>query len=97
MLDLKFIRENPDAVKTAVKQKRVGLNVDELLAADQALLELKKKNQALNEERNANSKKMKGASAEERDAVIKRGREIGQEIDQLKEATDAAEKLFRPI
>ncbi len=95
MLDLKFIRENPDAVKTAVKQKRVGLNVDELLAADQALLELKKKNQALNEERNANSKKMKGASAEERDAVIKRGREIGQEIDQLKEATDAAEKTLQ--
>ncbi len=95
MLDLKFIRENPDAVKTAVKQKRVGLNVDELLAADQALLELKKKNQTLNEERNANSKKMKGASAEEREAVIKRGREIGQEIDQLKEATDAAEKTLQ--
>ena len=95
MIDLKFIRENPDAVKKAVQLKRVNLNVDDLLAADQALLELKKRNQALNEEKNANAKKMKGASPEEREAVIKRGREIGQEIDALKSATDAAEKTLQ--
>jgi len=53
MLDLKFIRENPDTVKKAVQQKRVSLNVDDLLKADQALLDLKKKNQSLNEEKNA--------------------------------------------
>ncbi len=97
MLDLKFIRENPEAVRTAVKQKRVGLNVDELLAADQDLLELKRKNQALNEERNANSKKMKGAAPGEREVVIRRGREIGQELDQLKEATETAEKKLQSL
>ncbi len=97
MLDLKFIRENPDAVKKAVQQKRVTLNIDELLKADQALLDLKKKNQALNEEKNANAKKMKGASAEEREAVIKRGREIGQEIDGLKASTESAEKALQEL
>ena len=95
MVDLKFIRENVDAVQTAIKLKRVNLNLQDLLAADQALLDLKKKNQALNEERNANSKKMKGASPEEREAIIKRGREVGQEIDQLKEATELAEKKLQ--
>lgn len=97
MLDLKFIRENPDVVKKAVQQKRVSLNVDDLLKADQGLLELKKKNQALNEEKNANAKKMKGASPEEREAIIKRGREVGQEIDALKEATEAAEKKLQDL
>lgn len=95
MLDLKFIRENPDVVKKTVQLKRVPLSVDDLLAADQALMDLKKKNQALNEEKNANAKKMKGASAEEREAIIKRGREIGQEIDALKESTDMAEKRLQ--
>lgn len=97
MLDLKFIRENPDAVKKAVQLKRVSLNVDELLKADQSLLDLKKKNQALNEEKNANAKKMKGASPEEREAIIKRGREVGQEIDALKASTEAAERALQEL
>ncbi len=97
MLDIKFIRENPEAIKKAAQQKRVGLNVDELLQADKNLLELKRKNQALNEEKNANAKKMKGASAEEREAIIKRGREIGQEIDALKDQTEAAEKALQAL
>lgn len=97
MLDIKFIRENPEAIKKAAQQKRVGLNVDELLQADKNLLELKRKNQALNEEKNANAKKMKGASPEEREAIIKRGREIGQEIDALKDQTEAAEKALQAL
>lgn len=95
MMDIKLIRENPDAFKKAVQLKRVNLSVDDLLAADQTLLELKKKNQSLNEEKNANAKKMKGASPEEREAIIKRGREIGLEIDALKEVTEAAEKKLQ--
>jgi seryl-tRNA synthetase len=92
MLDLKFIRENPQLIKDAVRLKRVSLDVDDLLRADQELLSLKKKTQALNEEKNANAKKMKGAKPEERDSIIGRGREIGSEIEALKPATDLAEK-----
>lgn len=97
MMDIKFIRENPEALKKAVQLKRVNLNVDDLLAADASLLELKKKNQSLNEEKNANAKKMKGATPEERETIIKRGREVGQEIDALKAATEAAEKTLQEL
>lgn len=95
MLDLKFIRENTDAVAKAIQQKRVNLNLQDLLGADRALTELKKKNQALNEEKNVNAGKMKGATPEQRESIIKRGREIGQEIDALKETTAAAEKKLQ--
>ena len=47
MLDIKFIRDNVDAVKTAIQNKRVNLNLDELLHIDGQVLELKKKLQAL--------------------------------------------------
>ena len=35
MLDLKQIRENPDLVRRAIADKRVALELDEILAADQ--------------------------------------------------------------
>jgi seryl-tRNA synthetase len=97
MLDLKFIRENPDKVKEAVRVKRAALNVDELLQADRDLLELKKKNQSLNEEKNANAKKMKGAKPEEREAIINRGREISAELDAIKPQLEQAEKRLQEL
>ena len=40
MLDLKFIRENPDAVREAIRVKRVALDLDDLLARDRDLVAL---------------------------------------------------------
>lgn len=97
MLDLKFIRENPDQVIEAVRLKRVALDVDELLKADQELLSLKRKSQALNEEKNANAKKMKGATPEERETIIARGREISAEIEKLKPEVQEAEKRLQDL
>src|ERR1700761_2023556 len=42
MLDRRFIRENPDAVKEAVRVKGIGLDVDELLSLDQSSRELQR-------------------------------------------------------
>jgi seryl-tRNA synthetase len=97
MVDLKFIRDNVDAVKKAVQLKRVALDVDELLRADHELLSLKKKNQALNEEKNANAGKMKGASADDRPAIIARGRELNQELEALKPAVEIAESKLQQL
>ena len=35
MLDVKFIRENPDLVKQAVRKKRLEFGVDEFLVLDE--------------------------------------------------------------
>jgi seryl-tRNA synthetase len=42
MLDRRFIRENPEAVKTAVRVKGIGLDVDELLSLDESSRELQR-------------------------------------------------------
>ena len=34
MLDIKYIRENSEKIKEAVKNKNIDLNIDELLAID---------------------------------------------------------------
>jgi seryl-tRNA synthetase len=42
MLDRRFIRENPEAVRAAVRVKGIGLNVDELLSLDKSSRELQR-------------------------------------------------------
>jgi seryl-tRNA synthetase len=97
MLDLKYIRENADLVKKAIIEKKVHLNLDELLDADAQVLEIKKKLQALQEEKNANAKKVPKASADERPGLIERGRTIGQEISSLEPLVNAKEEELKKL
>lgn len=97
MLDLKYIREHIPAVKQAIQQKRVSLDLDQLLGLDQSVLEAKKKLQVLQEEKNANAKKMPKATPEERPGLIERGRAIGQEISRLEPEVAALEEQLKQL
>jgi seryl-tRNA synthetase len=48
MLDRREIRQNPDAVRAAVRVKGIDLDVDELLQLDKASRELDRKSTRLN-------------------------------------------------
>jgi seryl-tRNA synthetase len=95
MLDLKQIRENPDAVKRAIADKRVALELGDLLAAADKVQELTRAQQVLQEKRNQNAKLIPKASAEERPQLIAEGRKIGDELSGMKPAIDAAEATLR--
>lgn len=97
MLDLKFVRENQELVRKTIVNKRVNLDLDALLSADSKALELKKKLQALQEEKNANAKKVPKATPEERPGLIERGKAIGQEISKLGPEVDAAEMELKKL
>jgi seryl-tRNA synthetase len=83
MLDIKFLRENADLMKTVIQQKNVGLDLDELLKIDSELLDLKKVQQELQAERNSHSKLIPKASNEERPALIEKGKEIGAKLKEM--------------
>ncbi len=95
MLDLKFVRENVDSVKKAIQQKRVNLNLDDLLQVDQQVLDLKRKLQALNEEKNAIAKLVPKATPAERPALIERGRGVSQEISKMDPEVVAKEEELK--
>jgi seryl-tRNA synthetase len=97
MLDLKWIRENQSAVKKAIEEKLVGLDLDQLLASDQKVLKLQHQLQELQSQRNQNAKSIPKASNEERPALIAKGKEIGQQISDLKPATDEAEAELKNL
>jgi len=52
MLDLKFIRENKDIVKEAVKNRRLNIDIDELLALDEERRKLLVEVEGLKNQRN---------------------------------------------
>ena len=80
MLSLAFIRDNPDAVRTAIAQKNVTLDLDALLALDGEVRGLKTQVDTLRAERNAISDGFKSAPPEERPALGAKAKAIGAEI-----------------
>ncbi len=56
MLDIKFIRQNPDIVREAVKNKKANLDVDKLLAADERRRHLLGESESFKAEQNKRSK-----------------------------------------
>ena len=82
MLDMKFVRENPEKVIEAVRKRNGELNLDEFLALDKERRELTQQVEVLKNERNTASKeigklKKAGENAEEKMAEV---RAIGDKI-----------------
>ncbi len=92
MLDIRFIRENPDKVSENAKQKGYKVNINELLMLDDSRREVLSSVELLRKKRNENSQKMKGAKPS--DELIKEGREIKEKLAGLEtELKEKEEKL----
>lgn len=80
MLDLKYIRENAQAVQENAKNKGYTVSVSELLERDDARRSLMKIVDDLRERRNQNASKMKGGRPEQ--SVIDEGKQIKAELSE---------------
>ncbi|QHI69492.1 serine--tRNA ligase [Tichowtungia aerotolerans] len=89
MLDIKFIRENPDAVKQALVNRKAEADVDGLLELDQLRRAAITEAEELKTERNAASKAigglMKDGKKDEAEAAKEEVRKIGDRISVLDE------------
>ncbi len=87
MLDLKFIRENPDLVKQAVQNKNEKADIDEILRIDKERREFLRKTEELKAERNKVSQevgRLKKAG-ENADEIISKMKSVSEEIKSLDE------------
>ena len=84
MIDIKFIRENPEVVKNACAVKGFADNVDEILALDARVRELKTITQTMTAEKNKITKEI--PTATDKAPLIAKSKQIGEEI-----AADMAE------
>jgi seryl-tRNA synthetase len=84
MLDLRFIRENPDLVKEALIKLNTTAPIDEILSLDEQRRELLSQVEALKARRNAVSKEIgKMKDGNKRQALIEEMREVGERIKGL--------------
>jgi seryl-tRNA synthetase len=84
MLDLSFIRENPDQVKEALVKLNTDAPIDEILALDEERRSLLTEVEALRHRRNVTSEKIgRMEKGEERQALIAEMRQLGERIKAL--------------
>ena len=86
MLDIKFVRENPDKIQKSAKDKGIDFNVKEFLDSDTKLQRLSIELQKLQEERN---KFAKGRNIEGGKKVAEQINKVTAELTPLKQKWDA--------
>jgi seryl-tRNA synthetase len=98
MLDRRFIRENPEAVKAAVRVKGIDLDVDELLSLDQSSRELQRELDEAQTRRKAFAKEFAKADEETRAKLKAEHEEQDQHLkgirDQLTRVNDVLQALL---
>ena len=100
MLDLAFIRNNPDIVKEAARVKNNTLDIDHLLEVDRQVLALQRQVEEVRAEQNQISKRVQqaGKDKELRDALIAQGKQLADQIKalepRLRELEDERQQLL---
>jgi seryl-tRNA synthetase len=98
MLDKRFIRENPDAVRAAVRVKGIDLDVDELLHLDQASRKLQHELDQAQARRKSSAKEYAQADEARRAALKAEHDELEAHLkslrDQLAETNDKLQEML---
>lgn len=98
MLDIAFIRSNPEVIKEGIRKKRMPMDVDELLSVDEELRKIRAEVESLRADRNRVSKDIPKLIGEERDQAVELVRNVkdrmGQAEPRLKELEERFDRLM---
>ncbi len=94
MLDIQFIRTNPDAVRAAIKNKRCDVNLDDLLEADRARREIIGILDTARARKNEVAAAIPKANKDERPALIAEGKEVKERIENLEPKVAEVQRRF---
>lgn len=92
MLDIRYIRQHPEKVQQAAKDKGYDVSISELLELDNQRRELQGGVDELRKKRNDNAAKMKGGKPEQ--SLIDEGKQIKIELAEHESYLTNAEKEF---
>lgn len=97
MLDIKFIRENIDAVKAGAIKKHIDVDLDKLLAVDARRRELLVNTETLRSRQNAASAKIVSVSGEEKEALLAEMKQVKEEMAKGEEELKAVEHEWQAL
>jgi len=70
MLDIAFIRNNPDVIKDGIRKKHMNMDIDELLAVDEEVRSLRTEVESFRADRNRLSKEIPALKGEQKNEAI---------------------------
>jgi seryl-tRNA synthetase len=97
MLDIKFIRENAEAVKENCKNRNIKCDVGRLLELDEKRRSLVQEVEKLNAEKNKLNDGMAKANKEQRKEIIEGGKKIKEKLEKSKPELEEIEKEYKTI
>lgn len=101
MLDVRFIRENPDRVRAAMRSRNMSLDaeIDEILRLDLQRRELTSKVEAMKAQQNAVSKKIPQMkkSGEDTSAIMAEMKTLSEDISRFNKDLSVVEKSLRDL
>jgi seryl-tRNA synthetase len=97
MLDIAFIRQNPEAVRTAAQNKRMEVDVDGLLAADKERREVLVTLEAKRQKKNELSAQIPKASKDDRPKLVDEAKAVRTEIESLEPKLSEIERRLEDL
>ncbi len=97
MLDIAFIRNNPEVVKEGVRKKRMKVDIDEILSIDTDIRFLKTEVETLRADRNRISKDVSRADGPQRDELISQIRFIKESLTEKEPKLKDLEERFEQL
>ncbi|MCU0665517.1 MAG: serine--tRNA ligase [Candidatus Omnitrophica bacterium] len=99
MLDIKFIRENPDVVRQALKDRNLSLGLDEFLNLDESRRKISTEMESLRAQRNKANDEISRLLKEKQDAkpVIASMKEISEKISSLEQEERSLDEAMKKI
>lgn len=94
MLDMKFIRKNPNLVQSVCNERGVDVDIDSLLALDKERLELLAKLESSRAQSNELASLIKVTDGNERKSLIKTGTHLKKQIQDLKHLHGEVHKTY---
>jgi seryl-tRNA synthetase len=98
MLDIKFIRENPEKVKEGCQKRGVEIDIDKLLEVDRKKKDILQKLENIRAQKNKASKEISQIKdAKEKQKIISETRKLDQENDKLRTKLKSLEEEFQNL
>jgi seryl-tRNA synthetase len=97
MLDIAFIRNNPEAIKEGIRKKRMRMDLDELLAVDEEVRRIRSEVESFRADRNRLSKEIPQLKGEEKEAAVGRVKFLKENLGAQEAKLRVAEERFEQL
>lgn len=97
MLDIKFIRENSEVIKTAAIRKKLKFDVDALLKLDDERLAIMKRVEDLRAKQNGASEQIQKSQGDERNTLLESMKAVKEDLKKEEESLETVMKDWRAL